>query len=47
VRAVSIARSEYFCCLPGLPDFGDFHAFIAEGDIQRVREPLCRRDCSY
>ena len=37
----------YFCCLPGLPDFGDFHDFIADGDIQRVREPLFRRDCSY
>ena len=47
VRAVSIAKSEYFCCLPGLPDFGNFHAFIADGDSQRVREPLFQRDFSY
>ena len=46
MRAVSIAKLEYYCCLPGLPDFGDFHDFIADGDIQRVREPLFRRDIS-
>ena len=47
MRTVSIARSEYFCCLPGFPDFGDFQDFIAEGDIQSVRFPLFRRDFSY
>ena len=40
MRIVSIARLEYFCCLPGFPDFGDFHDFIADGDIQRLRS-LC------
>ena len=46
-RTVSIARSEYFCCLPGFPDFGDFHDFSADNDIHRVSEPLLQREDSY
>ena len=47
VRMVSIARSEYFCCLPCLPDFFDFHDLIAFVDNHRVTFPLSRSDCSY
>ena len=43
MRTVSIARLEYFCCLPDLPDFVAFPDFSAEGDIHRVSEPLFRR----
>ena len=34
---VSIARSEYFCCLPRFPDGVDFHDFIAFVDNHNVR----------
>ena len=44
---VSIAKSEYFCCLPISPVAFAFHAFIANGDIHSVRFPLFRRDFSY
>ena len=44
---VSMDRSEKRCCLPLLLDERGFYDLMTDGDIQRVKEPLLHRDCSY
>ena len=44
---VSMAWSEKRCCLPLFFDVRGFHDLMTEGDIQRVKEPLLHKDCSY
>ena len=46
-KTVSINLSEKHCCLPLLLDERGFHDLMTEGDIQRVKEPLLHKDCSY
>jgi len=47
LRMVSMARSEYCCCLLCVPLFADIHALMADGESQRVKEPLPMRFWSY
>ena len=46
-KTVSIALSEKRCCPPLFFDVRGFQDLMTEGDIQRVKEPLFVKDCSY
>ena len=46
-RIVSMALSEKRCFLPLFLDERGFHDLMTDGDIQRVKEPLLHKDCSY
>ena len=46
-RIVSMDLSEKRCFLTLLFDVQGFHDLMTDGDIQRVKEPLLHRDCSY
>ena len=49
VRTVSIAWSEYLCCLPGFrfPCAGVPYPRSSSSEIHTVRLPRCRRPASY